>query len=631
MTKECRSEDIGIKSYFLGPQSENADWFLEQWQQTVQHWIQWRKSMFPEDGKAITEQDQLNSNFIQNQKKLSELVKKLHQELEQETPTFTPRYIGHMISDISLPALLGHVTMLFHNPNITSKEVAKVANRIEVEAIAELATMIGYQPTIAKGHFTSGGTVANIEGLWRARYRTDHFISFALYLIENELCPKTDFWKLCHMGWDRYYSYLKIAQQKSLSSEEELKKYSPVLNGPWDSSLMIQKITGLPFKGPVVLVPGNKHFSWQKATSLMGLGETSLWSIGLDENGVLSLDSLKNLVEKAIQEKRPILAVVSVAGTTELGQFDPVDQVQDYLDELESKQGLHIWHHIDAAWGGFFASALGDQSIEQQLSPRTLHALKSFHRANSITIDPHKLGYVPYSCGAFLTKNADCYRVSSFAAPYIQVKDDSPWAYTLEGSRSGNGACAVWLTAKSIGFHSQGMGRFIEKHLIAKNILSDLIKKHQPDWKVLEPSDSNIIALFYVGAKSRCSNAVATNKNHHSLKKINEITLEKYFEIKKGKDFSVSKTSLDLKAQKNLILNNFQKLNLDHNENQNPQPTLSGPSDPMAVKSNGNVAFNIELDAEHLEVLRIVLMNPFLITKETQTHFLEEFIQHLHT
>jgi glutamate/tyrosine decarboxylase-like PLP-dependent enzyme len=348
--------------------------------------------------------------------------------------------------------------MLFHNPNLTSKEVAKVANHIETEAIQALAKMIGYDKN-AKGHFTSGGTVANIEGLWRARYRTDHFISFALYLIEQGFCKRSDFWNLCHMGWDQYNFKMKSINKSNHISEELLKKYSPVLNGPWDISLIIKKITHLNFNGPVVLVPGNKHFSWQKATSLMGLGDSSLWPIGLDENGVLSLDSLKLLVQKAQKENRPVLAVISVAGTTELGQFDPVDKVQDYLDELKTEQGIFIWHHIDAAWGGFFSSILGDKDLEKQFDKRPLNAIKSYPRAESITIDPHKLGYVPYSCGAFLTKNADAYRVSSFAAPYIQVDDNSPWAYTLEGSRSGNGACAVWLTANSIGFNYKRMGR----------------------------------------------------------------------------------------------------------------------------------------------------------------------------
>ena len=38
-----------------------------------------------------------------------------------------------------------------------------------------LATMVGYNPAATQGHFTSGGTVANFEAVWRARYRLDHW------------------------------------------------------------------------------------------------------------------------------------------------------------------------------------------------------------------------------------------------------------------------------------------------------------------------------------------------------------------------------------------------------------------------------------------------------------------------
>ena len=43
--------------------------------------------------------------------------------------------------------------------------------------------------------------------------------------------------------------------------------------------------------------------------------------------------------------------------------IDPVDKVADLLDELCEHRGLHIWHHIDAAYGGYFCSVLkGDAS-----------------------------------------------------------------------------------------------------------------------------------------------------------------------------------------------------------------------------------------------------------------------------
>ena len=88
--------------------------------------------------------------------------------LKDEIPTFSPRYLGHMVSDISLPGLLGHVAMLFENANLASREAAMVASKIETEAINLLADMVGLDPVPTRGHFTSGGTLANFEAVWRA-------------------------------------------------------------------------------------------------------------------------------------------------------------------------------------------------------------------------------------------------------------------------------------------------------------------------------------------------------------------------------------------------------------------------------------------------------------------------------
>ena len=91
-----------------------------------------------------------------------------------------------MVSELSLPALFGHFATLLHNPNNLSREVARTCSVIEDEAIAMLAAMLGFDPKVARGHFTSGGTVANFEGVWRARYRMDHGLALGLWRAERD-------------------------------------------------------------------------------------------------------------------------------------------------------------------------------------------------------------------------------------------------------------------------------------------------------------------------------------------------------------------------------------------------------------------------------------------------------------
>ncbi len=135
----CEPKDIAIKSFFLGPQSENEVWLKEKWNLIIENWLSWRKSRFPQDGRAVSSEDQASPSFKNSLGILSQSVSHILEELEQETAKFSPRYIGHMVSEISLPALLGHVCALLHNPNNTSREVSRVTSRLEEEAIQDLA------------------------------------------------------------------------------------------------------------------------------------------------------------------------------------------------------------------------------------------------------------------------------------------------------------------------------------------------------------------------------------------------------------------------------------------------------------------------------------------------------------
>ena len=78
-------------------------------------------------------------------------------------------------------------------------------------------------------------------------------------------------------------------------------------------------------------------------------------------------------VEKARRLERPIMMNVSVAGTTELGTVDPVDEVNELLRQYRRDEGIHIWHHVDAAYGGYFCATF--RHGESELDERTIGAL----------------------------------------------------------------------------------------------------------------------------------------------------------------------------------------------------------------------------------------------------------------
>jgi glutamate/tyrosine decarboxylase-like PLP-dependent enzyme len=559
---DCDPRDVAIKAFFLGPQAENGDWLRLQWNEILNNWLNWRQRQFPQDGVAISIADRELSSYRDSLSHLERQVSLILKELENETPKFTPRYIGHMVSEVSLPALLGHVCALLHNPNNTSREVSRVTSRLEQEAIEDLAAMLAL-PRGARGHFTSGGTVANFEALWRAINRLDR--NLGKYLSLRERGENAELMSTALRAFDEteagpgFLSY-----------------------GPWGWARRFRELTGEEFSGPVVLVAGHRHFSWPKAVALMGLGDEAFWPIDLDQDGRLDVHDLQRKIEKAVSLRRPIAMVVSVAGTTELGEVDPIDQVQELLDKWRKETGLHIWHHVDAAYGGYYCSMVKDDEFTNDLTLPTLKRLRAISQVDSVTMDPHKLGYVPYACGAILVRDDVRYRSREFKAPYLLAENHSAWASTLEGSRSGAGPTATWLANRTLGLDKNGYGRLLNKGLQARKCFQEMLIRSK-NFFTLEPSDLNILCVSSRGER---------------LTQINEMNLKMFRTFEQSPNFSVSKTTLSARAYGKLIGAHAQK-------------------------------HGFKVDSDEFVLLRLVMMNPFVISKETEVSYLSELLKEL--
>ncbi len=488
-------------TYFPGARGENERWIRSEMLGLLDHWFDWRRSLFPDDVAVLPEA----GAAPEARGALSARLGELAQALTAETPTHTPRYIGHMKAEISLPALFGWLAAMLHNPNNTSQEASRVGSVIETEAVAMLASMLGYDPAEAQGHFTSGGTVANFEAVWRARYRLDHWLSLGLYVAETTGEP-LDVFAAAHMGWDRF----RALWERHGLSDATLRRYSAAVGNPAAIWARIGRAAGRDYLGPVLLAPGTKHYSWLKAANVFGLGEDSLWSVALDAEGRLDVEDLDRLIREARVQGRPVLMAVSVAGTTETSEIDPIDAVHDRLEAWERDEGVHIWRHVDAAYGGFLCSILGG-SGEAALSPASAAALRAIGRADSVTIDPHKLGYVPYACGAFLTRDRARYAVSAFDAPYLDRPElgDGKWASTLEGSRSAAGAAATWLTGRTLGFGPAGLGALLAETVRTARAFRGAIAAAVPEVRFLEPVDANIVCFSLARAGEALSSSNA--------------------------------------------------------------------------------------------------------------------------
>lgn len=577
----CDPDMASLKAYFLGPQAENGEWFLKLMQRIMSGYIDWRQKIYPQDGCAISASDRGLSEFVAQQAACEGKLTELIQALENETPKFTPRYLGHMVSEVAIPSILGHFLLLLHNPNNVSPEASKVGSQIEDKAIQALCRLVGYRNSSGVGHLTSGGTVANFEALWRARYRVDHWISLGAWLRVYDH-SKQAVAPLAMMGWARFEDSVKRFQV----DVSDLRTFSPVASGPWLAGDRLRQAFGAPYLGPVVLVSGNKHYSWEKGVSLLGLGEEAFWQIQLDAQGKMKVANLKEQIQRAVEMGRPIMMVVSVCGTTELGEIDPIDQVQDLLDDYAKVLGYHIWHHVDGAYGGFYAALLGEALTEAVLAPEVRQALRALGRVDSITIDPHKLGYIPYACGAILLKSREHDRIFTPTAPYL-LKDDTAyasWPNIMEGSRSATGAGAVWLLEQTLGFGPKGLGGILKIGIEGRIEFARRLSKVRDLY--LSPGPDTNILCFCIARRGE------------SLSRSNRRTLEIFQRFISGPSFSISKTSLSTKHYQELVTS-------------------------MLIQWQG------EPDTDELILLRMVLMNPFFMSKEMNLDWCTAFIDEL--
>ena len=129
--------------WFLGPKAENAPIFKELLNVIVTDYFHWRKNYFPEDPFLISKSEQ--HSFDSSYDVLCQNVDEFLASLRRNFPFYNPRYIGHMLSDITMPSLLGFIGGLLYNPNNVTTEAAPVTTEWEIEACNQILRLIGFK------------------------------------------------------------------------------------------------------------------------------------------------------------------------------------------------------------------------------------------------------------------------------------------------------------------------------------------------------------------------------------------------------------------------------------------------------------------------------------------------------
>jgi aromatic-L-amino-acid/L-tryptophan decarboxylase len=226
------------------------------------------------------------------------------------------------------------------------------------------------------------------------------------------------------------------------------------------------------------------HGCITKAMDIVGFGSDALRLIAVDREHRIDVAALRaQIARDRAAGLKPFLVVAS-AGTVDIGAIDDLAA----LAELCCEENL--WFHIDGAFG-----ALG--ILAARLAPR----LAGIERADSIALDFHKWGQVPYDAGFLLVRDGARHR-DAFAAPAAYLRREarglaagSPWPCDLGVDLSrGFRALKTWFTLKTYG--TDKLGAIIARCCELADYLKARVEA-EPRLELLAPVGLNIVCFRY--------------------------------------------------------------------------------------------------------------------------------------
>lgn len=694
--------------YMNGPKGENMELFRRFILEVTDDQMFWRRNFCSEDKSVISAFDQSKQGYREFTDRLRDRLFEFLSDAKKGVPFSSPRYIGHMNTDLLLPGLIGYFAAMLYNQNNVAGESSPVTVRLESEVIKMLLQMVGMKPDQGWGYLCSGGTTANVFSLWVARnLRTlpisirlalqhnisdisiervaealrqhkirltslnevDHKLKQAQQFLTNNLKLRTakgqekllvemSVWELLNIPVaelaDLPSTVSIVIQEKLACSETE----ADLLANELVQTFALQKLGGWRFRVEaanlfpetailfhqpwLIYTSKNGHYSWEKGADIAGLGYDSLIKVPHTPGFDMDLDVLEELLLEAAGKTNPTswtLMLVSDFGTTEEGALDNLPGVHKLLQALQQEYGMTLWWHVDACYGGYLASMVRrNQTETTATTPAKLKEwlvecgqatglsaeqtamlvemseqgqgawlpwkefidrTAAMAEADSVTIDPHKLGYIPYPAGALLLRYGSTRTVVSRDVPYLWQQEsyfeETPelftGKFTLEGSRPGAAAAACWLAHTTVPLDQTGHGKLLALSILATRQLYQTLQERfiQPGQRegiaLLHQPHSNMICYVPYDAES-----VTLDR----LECLTNLVLDKLSPTKPDRKFMAVSTRLDLSTR---------------------SPSLEG----FDVNSPFHKLLkSLEQDLVSIKVIRSVVMGPLSLNAQTR-------------
>ncbi|OEE70264.1 aminotransferase class III [Enterovibrio norvegicus FF-33] len=233
-----------------------------------------------------------------------------------------------------------------------------------------------------------------------------------------------------------------------------------------------------------VVCSKNSHFTMQKSASLLGLGEHAVVCVETYSDGTISIESAEEAITALKAEGLIPFAITGTAGTTDHGAVDDLDDVAD----LAQKYGM--WMHVDAAYGGAL------------MLSRHHARLEGIERADSVTIDFHKMFFQPISCGAVILKDKNHFGFIRHHADYLNREEDvlpNLVDKSIATTRRFD-ALKVWMTLQNVG--PQAIGSMVDHLLNQTQRVADMLN-NRSNFELLAAPCLSTVLFRYKGSNKR--------------------------------------------------------------------------------------------------------------------------------
>ena len=227
------------------------------------------------------------------------------------------------------------------------------------------------------------------------------------------------------------------------------------------------------------------HYSVDKSADILGLGRDAVRKIPTDDRFHLSLEALRETIARDRDKGLVPCCVVGVAGTTSMGVIDPLEPLAAIAREND------CWYHVDAAYGGPLA-----------FSPEHKEKLRGIELADSITFDPHKWMFVPFSCGATLVRDGGHVLRDAFDMTPEYLNEDRGgtdvefdfFRYGQMGTRRFN-SLKLWMAMKFMG--REGYAKAVERQIALTKYLAKQIDS-LPDFECVGEVETAVCCFRFV-------------------------------------------------------------------------------------------------------------------------------------